>query len=219
VFHIINEVSRKPVENPAALVIRSGRILGLANHTVLISRDGTERPISDSAAPIYDDGRILGVVLVFRDFTEQRRAEEALAEQREWFETTLESIGDAVIATDVRGHVVFMNPVAEHLTGWRFAQARERSCADVFNIINENTRRTVENPVTRVLNEGVVVGLANHTLLIAADGVERPIDDSGAPIATARGGSLASCSCSEMSASDDEPKPSGKPRTTTGSVY
>jgi len=187
VFHIINEVSRKPVENPAALVIRSGRILGLANHTVLISRDGTERPISDSAAPIYDDGRILGVVLVFRDFTEQRRAEEALAEQREWFETTLESIGDAVIATDVRGHVVFMNPVAEHLTGWRFAQARERSCADVFNIINENTRRTVENPVTRVLNEGVVVGLANHTLLIAADGVERPIDDSGAPIRNREG--------------------------------
>ncbi len=183
VFQIVNETTREPVDNPAGLVIRSGHILGLANHTVLISRDGTERPIADSAAPIRDDaGRILGVVLVFRDFSEQRRAEEAIAEQREWFETTLESIGDAVIATDVRGRVVFMNPVAEYLTGSRMETSRGRPCTDVFSIINEGSRRTVENPVTRVLQEGVVAGLANHTLLIASDGTERPIDDSGAPI-------------------------------------
>ena len=183
VFHILNEDTRQRVENPASVVIRSGRIVGLANHTVLIARDGTERPIADSAAPILEDrGQILGVVLVFRDFTEQRRAEEALAEQREWFETTLESIGDAVIATDVRGRVVFMNPVAEHLTGWRMDDARDRACADIFNVVNEQTLRTVENPVTRVLQDGAVVGLANHTLLIAADGTTRPIDDSGAPI-------------------------------------
>jgi PAS domain S-box-containing protein len=183
VFRIINETTRQQVESPAGLVIRSGHIVGLANHTVLISRDGTERPITDSAAPILDDaGRILGVVLVFRDFTEQRRAEEALAEQREWFETALESIGDAVIATDVRGRVVFMNPVAEHMTGWRVDTARDRPCTEIFNVVNENTRRVVENPVTRVLQEGVIVGLANHTVLIAADGTERPIDDSGAPI-------------------------------------
>jgi PAS domain S-box-containing protein len=183
VFQIINETTRQPIENPAGLVIRSGHILGLANHTLLIGRDGSERPISDSAAPILDDaGRILGVVLVFRDVTEQRRAEEAIAEQREWFETTLESIGDAVIATDVRGRIVFMNPVAEHLTGWRMDSARDRACTEVFNVVNEKTLRAVENPVTRVLQDGAVVGLANHTLLIAADGTERPIDDSGAPI-------------------------------------
>src|SRR5690606_35727700 len=92
------------------------------------------------------------------------------------------SIGDAVIATDVRGCVEFMNAVAEHLTGWRLDDARRRPCSDVFKIINENSRLTVESPVTRVLAEGVVVGLANHTILIAADGTERPIDDSGAPI-------------------------------------
>jgi PAS domain S-box-containing protein len=183
VFKIVNEDTREPVADPAGLVIRSGHTLGLANHTVLISRDGTERPIADSAAPIRDDaGRTLGVVLVFRDFTDQRRAEEAIAEQREWFETTLESIGDAVIATDVRGQVVFMNPVAENLTGWRMDKARGRPCTDMFNIINEVSRRAVENPVIRVLQDGVVVGLANHTLLIASDGTERPIDDSGAPI-------------------------------------
>jgi PAS domain S-box-containing protein len=183
VFQIVNERTRQPVENPVALVMRSGEVVGLANHTLLIGRDGTERPIADSGAPIRDaDGRILGVVLVFRDATEQRRAEEAIAEQREWLETTLESIGDAVIATDVRGQIVFMNPIAEHLTGWRGPDVHGRPCTEVFNIVNEHTRRPVENPVTRVLAEGTVVGLANHTLLIAADGTERPIDDSGAPI-------------------------------------
>jgi PAS domain S-box-containing protein len=183
VFRIVNEKTRQPVENPAGVVIRSGHIVGLANHSVLINRTGTEYPIADSAAPIRDAaGHILGVVLVFRDVTEERRAEDAIAEQREWLETTLESIGDAVIATDVQGRVTFMNPIAEHLTGWRAADARGRSCADVFNIVNESTRRLVENPVTRVLTEGTVVGLANHTVLIAADASERPIDDSGAPI-------------------------------------
>lgn len=183
VFHIINEKTREPVENPAVIVMRSGHVVGLANHTILVRRDGAERPIADSAAPIRDGGgQIIGVVLVFRDTTEQRRAEEALAEQREWFETTLESIGDAVIATDVQGRIAFMNPIAEHLTGWRLSEAMGRPCADVFRIVNEESRRTVESPVTRVLAEGTVVGLANHTLLIAADGTERPIDDSGAPI-------------------------------------
>jgi PAS domain S-box-containing protein len=183
VCNIVNEKTRKPVENPAGLVLRTGHIVGLANHTVLIDRNGVERPIADSAAPIRGaNGLILGVVLVFRDVTDERRAEEALAEQREWFETTLESIGDAVIATDVNGHVVFMNPIAERLTRWRLAEARGRPCADVFNIINENSRRQVPSPVTRVLADGTVVGLANHTVLVAADGTEYPIDDSGAPI-------------------------------------
>jgi PAS domain S-box-containing protein len=183
VFRIINEKTRQSIDNPADLVLRSGHIVGIANHTVLIDRNGGEHPIADSAAPIRNgDGRIIGVVLVFRDVTEERRAEDAIAEQREWFETTLESIGDAVIATDIQGRVVFMNPIAEHLTGWRLADARGKPCAGVFDIINETSRRSVENPVTRVLAEGAVVGLANHTVLIAADGTERPIDDSGAPI-------------------------------------
>jgi len=183
VFDIINEETREPVRNPAARVMSSGHVVALANHTVLIDRHGTERPIADSAAPIRDAaGNVIGVVLVFRDVTEERRAEEAIAEQREWFERTLESIGDGVIATDVRGLVVFMNPVAEHLTGWKLDDALGRPCTEVFDIVNEDTRRTVENPVKRVLDEGVIVGLANHTILIAADGTERPIDDSGAPI-------------------------------------
>jgi PAS domain S-box-containing protein len=183
VFQVINERTRERVQDPAELVMRSGRIVGLANHSVLIDRDGGEHPIADSAAPIRDAaGAIIGVVLVFRDVTEQRRAEEAIAEQREWLETTLASIGDAVIATDEHAKVVFMNPIAEHLTGWSIDQARGRPCTEVFDIVNEDTRRTVENPATRVLKEGIIVGLANHTTLISLDGTERPIDDSGAPI-------------------------------------
>ncbi|HET8698063.1 MAG TPA: PAS domain S-box protein, partial [Gammaproteobacteria bacterium] len=183
IFKIVHEKTREPVRNPAVLVMRLGRVVGLANHTVLIHRDGSERPIADSAAPIRDGaGAIAGAVLVFRDVTEQRRAEEALAEQREWLETTLESIGDAVIATDVQARIEFMNPVAEHLTGWRLDDARGRVCSEVFRIVNERTRKPVDNPVQRVLAEGTVAGLANHTVLIAADGNEHPIDDSGAPI-------------------------------------
>jgi two-component system cell cycle sensor histidine kinase/response regulator CckA len=98
------------------------------------------------------------------------------------YRTTLASIGDGVISTDAQGKVEFMNPVAERLTGWREAEASGRPLHEVFRIVNEETRATVESPVARVLREGIVVGLANHTVLIAKDGTERPIADSGAPI-------------------------------------
>ena len=108
-------------------------------------------------------------------------------ESREWFRTTLASVGDAVIATDTQGRVVFLNPTAAALTGWSEAAALGWDITEVFTIVHEDTRQVVENPVTRVLREGVVVGLANRTLLRARDGRERPIDDSGAPIRDADG--------------------------------
>ena len=95
---------------------------------------------------------------------------------------TLMSIGDAVIATDREGRVELLNPVAERLTGWSQGEAAGRPLAEVFRIVNEATRQPVENPVARVLREGQVVGLANHTLLLARDGREIPIADAGAPI-------------------------------------
>lgn len=95
---------------------------------------------------------------------------------------TLSSIGDAVISTDTEGRVVFMNPVAERLTGWTQNEATGQPLETVFHIVNEETRQTVDNPVQKVLAEGVVAGLANHTLLIAKDGTECSIDDSAAPI-------------------------------------
>jgi PAS domain S-box-containing protein len=107
---------------------------------------------------------------------------EAEEEARRWFSTTLRSIGDAVIATDEHGKIQFINPVAERLTGYDEAQALGRPLEAVFHIISEHSRAVVESPVTKVLREGKVVGLANHTVLLPRQGPEVPIDDSGAPI-------------------------------------
>jgi PAS domain S-box-containing protein len=105
-----------------------------------------------------------------------------VVEQRERLGTSLNSIGDALIATDEQGRITLMNPVAQELTGWPLADAAGKDIGEIFNIINESSRKEVESPVTRVLREGIIVGLANHTLLITRDGREVPIDDSGAPI-------------------------------------
>ncbi|TAK06218.1 PAS domain S-box protein [bacterium] len=313
IFKIVNEQTRIEAVNPALRAMREGVIVGLANHTVLIAKDGTERPIDDSGAPIKDaEGGVIGAVLVFRDITEQRRAErerallaeivassddaivtkgldgvvtswnagaerlfgysaseaigrpitiiipqerieeerlilsrlrrgeqikhfetvriskgggqidisltvspvrdpegniigaskiarditarkaaeEALRQQREWLEVTLSSIGDAVIATDTNGAVIFMNPVAQSLTGWSQKEATGRPLSEVFHIVNEQTRVRVENPALQAIQSGLIIGLANHTVLIAKDGTERSIDDSGAPIKDRKGNIL-----------------------------
>jgi PAS domain S-box-containing protein len=111
------------------------------------------------------------------------RAERLQSEDaaRRWLGTTLRSIGDAVIATDTRGRVTFMNPVAERLTDWTESEAQGRPLAEVFSIFSEKTLASVESPVEKVLREGTVVGLANHTVLRSRHGVETPIADSAAP--------------------------------------
>jgi PAS domain S-box-containing protein len=190
VFNIINEETRAPVSNPVVKVLKEGVVVGLANHTALVARDGTERPIADSGAPIRDaEGVTRGAVLVFRDVTEERRAAETLRrtqeevrQSEESLRATLYSIGDGVLATDERARVTRVNPVAERLTGWRESEARGHPIEEIFDIVNEKTRARAVNPVARVLAEGVVVGLANHTALISRDGSQRPIADSGAPI-------------------------------------
>ena len=314
IFNIINEETRKSVESPVSRVIREGAIVGLANHTVLISKEGIEIPIADSGAPIKDNkGNLIGVVLTFRDITENVQAEQALRESEhnlgervkeltclyglskivenpdisseaiirgvlnlippawqfpeitcakinfnnkefktsnfketewklstkinvleeemiievyyledkpflneeehlisdigkrlksiieqrkthqklrvseEWFSTTLKSIGDAVIATDRMGNIQFVNPIAEDLTGYESEKSIGKPLEDIFNIINEETRKSVESPVSRVIREGAIVGLANHTVLISKEGIEIPIADSGAPIKDDKG--------------------------------
>jgi PAS domain S-box-containing protein len=120
----------------------------------------------------------------------RRRAEataEAAARDREWLRTTLASVGDAVVTTDAKGYVTFLNPLAQSMTGWNEAEAVGQPLEAVFEIVDEQTRRPAEPPVAKVLQEGLVVGLANHTVLIARDGSERAIDDSAAPIKDGNG--------------------------------
>ncbi len=117
----------------------------------------------------------------------KHKMEKKLRDREQWLATTLKSIGDAVIATDKESFVTFMNPVAEALTGWDLKEATGKPLGDVFIIIHEKTRNVVENPVTKVLREGKIVGLANHTLLVSKDGKEIPIDDSGSPIRDEQG--------------------------------
>jgi len=156
------------------------------------------------SVPLFVEGRVLGLLAmgyyVAQGFSsDDRLLVEILSKQcaqalqratrleredqaRIWFSTTLRSIGDAVIATDAGGHVTFMNPVAEALTGYSESETLNRPLDDIFRIVSEVTRATVESPVTKVLREGTIVGLANHTVLVAKNGTEIPIDDSGAPI-------------------------------------
>src|SRR5689334_5634173 len=116
-----------------------------------------------------------------------RRAQAQAHERQEVFRVTLRSIGDAVITTDIAGRITYINEVGEELTGWSHEDALGQPLERVFRIINEVTHQPVENPATRALRQGVVVGLANHTILIKKDGAECPIDDSAAPIRNEEG--------------------------------
>src|SRR3989449_768559 len=124
---------------------------------------------------------------LLRGLSERKRAQEALEKSAKWFSTTLESVGDAVIATDMNGAVTFMNSVAQSLTGWSQAEATGKAVDLVLNIVNKQTRRPAENPVKKVFREGKVAGLADHTLLLSKNGREYDIEDSAAPILTDTG--------------------------------
>jgi PAS domain S-box-containing protein len=161
------------------------RALDVVGHMTLMKRPvQVSTLVSTVRSALRDRGRQYEL----RDHLAERQATAAaLREERERYRVTLGSIGDAVIATDISGRVTFLNQVAEHLTGWDADAARNRPLDEVFRIVNEATRQPVPNPALRALNEGVVVGLTNHTILIARDGTERPLDDSAAPIRGAGG--------------------------------
>jgi PAS domain S-box-containing protein len=125
---------------------------------------------------------IVVYIVIVRSVEVRRRAADAVQKREEWLSTTLRSIGDAVIATDATGAVLFMNLVAEQLTGWKQEDAVGKDASQVFGIVNETTRDTVRSPIRQVIEENQIVALANHTVLIARDGSETFIDDSAAPI-------------------------------------
>ncbi len=167
------------------------RIADLADVELRLMDERARRFRVNSTAAVWGEvlGTVASVALVawaFRLLVSRRRERERAAEmfagEGERLRTTLTSIGDAVIVTDEAGRVTLLNKVAEDLTGWKRDEALGRPLSAVFRIINEETRQEVVSPVDRVLREGVMVGLANHTSLVARDGTERPIADSGAPI-------------------------------------
>ena len=162
----------------------------LLDHLIFYTEAGTFLEILITNPPeheVYIRLVLLGSFLVFGAviavlFARRRRTEQALIHQEAKLHATFNSIGDAVISTDIQGHVAMMNPVAEQLTGWEKTEARGEPLNRVFPIRNEKTRKVVENPVDKVLREGNIVGLANHTVLLSKDGREIPIADSAAPI-------------------------------------
>ena len=176
VFHIVNEQTRTPVENPAARAAREGITVGLANHTILIRRDGAERPIDDSAAPIRDaEGNIVGCILVFRDITSRRRAEQERADDSARIESIVNHVLDGIIAIDEHGTVQALNPAAERLFGY---EAKE--------VIGRNVKLLMPEPFHsehdgylahyRQTGEARIIGIGREVEGRRKDGVTFPMD-------------------------------------------
>ena len=146
-----------------------------------VCKDGSVFPIDISAKGATINGKPI-IVSIIRDITKRKEAEAEVWLEKERAQVTLESIGDAVITTDVRAKVEYLNPVAEALTGWKKEEAIGLSLEQVFQIVDEKTGIKVESPIERCLLEGQVVGLANHTVLINKVGYTIAIEDSAAPI-------------------------------------
>ena len=164
---------------------------GIATHNKemkLVRKDGSSVWQLASGAPIFDSqGKLIAGLLVMQDITERKKMEDELRENRENLSTTLNSIGDGVIATDRNGIVININPVAQRLCGWQYGEAIGKTLKEVFRIIDSETRINVDDPVEKVLKHGKIIGLANHTALISRDGTEYQIADSAAPILNNKG--------------------------------
>ncbi len=148
-----------------------------------LQRAKITEPFGYILKPFHEKELYTTIEMALYKHTMQRK----LKESEQWLATTLKSIGDAVIATDTGKLITFMNPVAEALTGWKQEEAIGKPLKNVFKVINGKTGKQADDPVAMVLREGVIVGLANHTVLIAKDGTKRSVDDSGAPIIDDKG--------------------------------
>ena len=150
---------------------------------VLRRKNGTMLVVLCNGRAVHDkQGRRCGFEGTITDVTERKRAETAVFQAKERAQVTLQSIGDAVITTDSTGHIDYMNPVAESLTGWESREAENKSIETVLTLVDEATRNPSESPVMRCLREGRVLGLAEHTVLVNRRGQEIAIQDSAAPI-------------------------------------
>ena len=159
----------------------AGEIKSLRYEFLGQRKDGSTLNVEVHGSVINYRGRpaIIGNLI---DITERKKLLEEVQKREAELRSTLYSIGDGVIVTDTEGRIIMMNPVAEKLTGWKEEEAKGEPIQKVFHLINELTRKPAENPVERVIREGIVVGLANHSVLVSREGKEYPVADSGAPI-------------------------------------
>ena len=165
-IHSENQIQRFE-HKPYRLIRANNEVIWVLDYTTIVR---------DEAGAIT---HYLGYLV---NITELKKAEQQLHNEREKLFITLRSIGDGVITTDSEDRVIFINNVAEQLTGWNQQEASGEPLSNVFNIINEKTGLACENPVNKVFNSGKTIGVANHTALIARDGTRRSIADSAAPI-------------------------------------
>jgi diguanylate cyclase (GGDEF)-like protein/PAS domain S-box-containing protein len=166
---------------PLREVARTGKPVVVEHQHM--DKNGDAVYVEVHGVPVFDDnGKLSHMIEMALDITAKRLAEQAIAYEKERLAVTLASIGDGVIVVDTSERVVLLNAVAEALTGWSQEEAVERPVNEVFRIHNEKTLRPVESPITRVFKEGRIVGLANHTALVAKDGTVRSIADSASPI-------------------------------------
>lgn len=192
IFRIVHETTRAPVENPTRLALEEGRIVGLANHTVLIARDGTEWPLDDSAAPIRSGSSVSGAVLVFREITERKRQQEALREQHDLVRSITDNASTAIFMTDSAGRCTFMNPAAEAMTGYGFQEADGRGLHDLihhhypdgrpFPVEECSLHRAPPEPAQLGGREDVFIRKSGSTFPVVCHA--QPILKQGKPVAT-----------------------------------
>ena len=187
-------VASAPLQETRARTYALLAAMDTEEHQLLAQRDTEQQQARQRMVALgWADGAVFmllmaaSYVLLRRQVRQTLQGQQALADSETSLATTLHSIGDGVLATDTQGRITRMNPVAEQLTGWSFAEARGRAVQEVFCILHEDSRVPAEIPVQRVLDTGVVHALANHTVLVARDGREWPIADSAAPIRNTEG--------------------------------
>ena len=183
-WHFLMEDGSKMPEDKYPVNQVLSTLRPLAGYTVGICRgkDDLVWALANAFPEFDSDFKLNQIVVTFTDITKNKKNQEALKESEERLRITLQSIGDGVIVSDTSSMVINMNPEAERLTGWKLSEAAGKPLHRVFDIINAKTLKTAENPVAKVIATGNIVGLANHTMLLAKDGEKYQIADSGSPI-------------------------------------
>ena len=182
---VLSDMGKRTMDNIRAAVAEMARDESSLESARLKEVSDSTRSLMRTlylATALAITGLVLLALYILREMDQREKHAAEMREREEWFRVTLGSIGDAVIATDENGTVTFINPIAEDLTGIHLPQAQGQPIQKVFPIFNEQTRKPVDNPVAKVLEQGRVMGLANHTILQRADGHMIPIEDSAAPI-------------------------------------